>query len=247
MTGFLQHPLAYGVLAIGPGLLWLYAFYRLDEHEPEPVRLLLRTFALGGLVLSPAVALEAWLLPRVLGQSGPIWLAGLDTSELALGLFAVVAPVEELLKFGAAWLAVGRHPEYDEPVDGVVYMAAAGLGFSTAENLYYLSTLGPSQLAARGVFSCFLHASCSGLVGYWWSEVRWKRRGPVALVSALAAAILAHGMFDLVAFGAPGNAFLILALFLVVLDLALMARISDALDRSPHRPDAPPDEGALAD
>jgi RsiW-degrading membrane proteinase PrsW (M82 family) len=198
-------------------------------------------------MISPAVALEAWLLPLVTGEPAPIHLTTLDMGPLALGVFGVVAPVEEVLKFVAAWLAVGRHPEYDEPVDGVVYMAAAGLGFSTAENVYYISALGPTELAARGVFSCFLHASCSGLVGYWWSEVRWRRRGHVAMVSALAAAILAHGLFDLVAFGAPGNAFLVLALFLTALDLALMARISDALDRSPHRPEAPPDIDALAD
>ena len=164
MTSYLTHPVAYTALAIVPGLLWLYAFYRLDEHEPEPVRLILRTFALGGLMISPAVALESWLLPIVTGEPAPIHLATLELGPLALGIFGVVAPVEELLKFAAAWIAVGRHPEYDEPVDGVVYMAAAGLGFSTAENVFYIGALGPTQLAARGVFSCFLHASCSGLV-----------------------------------------------------------------------------------
>lgn len=222
-------------LLYAPPLLWLYAFYRMDRHEPEPLWTLFRTFLAGMVAFGAAAAIEHRALPLVLGLEAPVRLTALPPGALALAAFAVIGPVEELVKFAAAWVSVGRDPEYDEPVDGVVYMAAAALGFSLAENLYLRDGLDTTQLAMRGVFSCFLHASCSGLVGYWWSEYRYARKGVTALISALCAAAICHGLFDLVAFGAPRGAFLALASFLALLDMALMHRVSDALARSPYR------------
>lgn len=219
-----------------PGLLWLYAFYRLDRYEPEPASLLARTFILGALALGPALGLE------VLGMqilTGPGDVAGLQDLPLIQQIplvLLVIAPTEELVKFFAAWLSVGQDPEYDEPVDGVIYLVAAALGFSTAENLYYMASLPPAALATRGVFSCFLHASTSGLVGFWWSEHRFRGRSLMVLPGALLLATLAHGVFDLIAFSSYRYTFFALALLLTGLDLILTARIGQALENSPFRP-----------
>lgn len=226
----------FGMLALVPGLAWLYAFYRLDRYEPEPAALLLRTFALGGLALAPAILLEVAGLRALFGPEVSRYLVDLTGEQRTLALFVVVAPVEELLKLLAAWVSMGRHAEFDEPMDGVVYMAAAGLGFSTAENLYYLCQLTPTTMLLRGVFSCFLHASCSGLIGFWWSEVKFHGRSRLTLAAAVAAAVVVHGLFDQVAFSQYRSPFLVLAFFLVVLDAALMARVGQALERSPFRP-----------
>jgi RsiW-degrading membrane proteinase PrsW (M82 family) len=219
-----------------PGLLWLYAFYRLDRYEPEPAWLLARTFCLGALALGPALGVEILGMQILTGPGGVDSIQNLSLQARLPLLFLVVAPVEELAKFFAAWLSVGNDPEYDEPMDGVIYLVAAALGFSTAENLYYISRLPPAALATRGVFSCFLHASASGLVGFWWSEHRFQGRSVWVIPGALLAACLVHGLFDLIAFSDYRYTFFALAVFLALLDLALMKRIGQALEQSPFRP-----------
>jgi RsiW-degrading membrane proteinase PrsW (M82 family) len=238
------HLAAYALLAVVPGLLWLYVFYRLDRYEPEPASLLARTFLLGGLALGPAMGLEALGSELILDPGGGDILQNLALSSRLLVIFLVVAPIEELLKFGAAWLSVGQDPEYDEPMDGVIYLVAAALGFSTAENLYYLSILPPAALATRGVFSCFLHASTSGLVGYWWSQQRFHGRPRWGIAVALLGASLAHGVFDAVAYSDYRYTFFVLAGLLAVLDLVLTYRIGQALEDSPFRPEGEGEEAA---
>ncbi len=232
---------AYAALAIVPGLVWLYAFFRMDRFEPEPLGLLLKTFVVGGLALFPALYAEKILLTQGLGLPSSLVLANLSSLDLFKVCFLVVAPLEEILKFLAAWICVGNNPEYNEPMDGLIYLVAAGLGFSTAENLYYLSSLNVGSLAVRGIFSCFIHAMCSGLIGYGWSEVRFRNRSLFALWLAILTAILSHGLFDFIAFGARRSAFFVMALVLVLLNGVVMREVADALRRSPFRPDSEDD------
>lgn len=224
----------YGAVAILPGLAWLYYFYRLDRYEPEPAAVLARTFLLGALALLPAWALERWLLGEFMGIRGG--LVGLERGRLLAAAFLVVGPVEECFKFLAAWISVGRSPEYDEPMDGVVYAAAAALGFATAENLYYVATSGVGVMLGRGLFSCFLHASCTGLMGYAWSRVRFGGRPQSRLLVAWLGAVVVHGAFDFVAFDQGQGTLLVLGVVLVGIDAALTARIARALRDSPFRP-----------
>lgn len=45
-------------LGSAPALLWLIYFYRRDRFEPEPIRLVLKTFAWGAFGIVPAAAIE---------------------------------------------------------------------------------------------------------------------------------------------------------------------------------------------
>lgn len=224
----------YGALALVPGLAWLYYFYRLDCYEPEPAALLARTFALGGLVVFPAFLIERTLLDLLVDQP-MTYLGDLDRTTLAYAAFLVIAPVEETLKFAAAYASVANSPEYDEPMDGVVYAAAAALGFATVENVFYMATSGARVLIGRGLFSCLLHASATGVMGYAWSQLRFQGKPRSRLVIAWLGAVVAHGFFDLVAFGSERAAMLKLGIVLVVVDAALSARIARALQASPFR------------
>lgn len=232
--------LAQAALGTLPGLAWLLYFYLQDRYQPEPPRLILGTFALGGLMVLPAAGLEARLLPLVTGGTS---LVGLDLQVLALGTLLVVGPVEELLKFAAAWLSVAHSPEFDEPVDGVVYATAAALGFSTVENIWYMATTSSSVLLGRSVFSCLLHASTSGLVGYAWGQARFLGKPRSRIAGALAAAILLHAGYDFLAFGGFPQALVGMGALLILADAVLTVRISRALRASPFRPD---DEGGAA-
>jgi len=98
-------------------------------------------------------------------------------------LVIFLALTEEVFKFFAAWLAVGRRKELDEPIDAMIYMIAAALGLATIENFFILSDLMSaggivavnelsSIIVLRFVGATFLHAIASGLVGYYWAKSR---------------------------------------------------------------------------
>ena len=50
------------------------------------------------------------------------------------------AAIEEILKFGAAYFVALRARVFDEPLDAIVYMVTAALGFSAFENALFLLT-----------------------------------------------------------------------------------------------------------
>lgn len=155
--------------AVVPGLAWLFFFLKEDIH-PEPKRLILYTFGMGVLVSVPIIMVQ------VAGQA-----LILSTIESIIILILFLALVEETFKFLAAYVSVGKHPAFDEPVDAMIYMIVAALGLATAENLFVLADLvGTKGLVAfteivdiavlRFVGATFLHALTSGLVGYYWAR-----------------------------------------------------------------------------
>ncbi len=121
------------LLAFAPGVFWLWWVYRRDRWEPEPRGLVLRTFFWGMVATVPAVLLEL-LGAYALGSVLP----GSNLVVASVFMLAVVGPAEELCKFLAVRLRVYRHHEFDEPMDGIVYGAAAALGFASLENVGYL-------------------------------------------------------------------------------------------------------------
>ena len=66
-------------------------------------------------------------------------LAGVTAPmPMAIGCFLVIGPCEELAKFLAVRLFVYRNKEFNEPLDGIIYAAAAALGFASLENVLYV-------------------------------------------------------------------------------------------------------------
>lgn len=118
--------------AIAPGLFWTWLFRSRDWRQPEPWRLVARCFLLGALIAVPT-AIVISLAPA--GVSRSVGLAPL---------------VEEAAKLAVVWIAVWRNPAFDEPADGLVYAAAAGLGFATVEAVGYslVALLAPGALAS---------------------------------------------------------------------------------------------------
>ena len=180
------------LLGFAPGLFWLWFLRRKDDLEPEPKRLVVLVFA-GGCGAAMATwalrpALERWLLDG----SGP-WAAWIDA-------FVVTACAEELLKLSAFFLLAFWHREMDEPMDGIIYGAAAGLGFASIENAYYLQlTEQPAVLLGRAFTATLVHAACTGCLGFCLGMTRLGRRRPAAgLVAAgLVTVVLLHGAYDL--------------------------------------------------
>ena len=101
-------------LAFAPGIFWLWFFYKKDKWEPEPKRLIVETFIWGLLAVIPVAIVEYPFRSP--------WFAGA----------VVAAPIiEEFAKLLVVRLAVFKNAEFNEPMDGITYSAAAALGFAS--------------------------------------------------------------------------------------------------------------------
>lgn len=188
--------LGYVLLALAPGLFWLWFFIRGRTYRSKPRRLVAFGFFLGMLSTVPAAAIEVAVLDDARTGAG----AGLATAAAAM-LF-VVGPVEELSKFMAVRLGPFRSLYFDEPRDGLVYAVAASLGFASLENLVYIFQFGPEVMVVRAPLSTLAHVifgSFWGLALGMQAQNDQRARG-LWLVGGLVVAAAAHGVFNILLF-----------------------------------------------
>lgn len=212
-------------LALAPAVFWLWYFYRRDKFEPEPKILVLKVFFWGMLVTFPIAVIEG--IPPI--------------NELVLAV--IVAPiVEEVGKYLVVVKTVYRNPEFNEPMDGIVYAASAALGFAAIENVLYITQVylkSPlDEIVAVYVLRALLSVPGHALFSSIWGYVlgRGKFEAPmwrVGLVTGgLVLAICLHGCFNLFLIDAPVFAIGMLVL-IPVLWVLLNRNITDAQRRSP--------------
>ena len=196
--------LGFVLIAFAPGLFWLWFFLRQDVYRPEPRRLIALTFLLGCLSTVPA------LIGEVIFLGDADLVEGASLSAVAAGMLLVVGPVEELCKFGAVRLKPYRSLYFDEPMDGLVYAAAASLGFASLENLAYVAAFGPAVMVARAPLSTVAHLVFGSIWGYALGVHHasgYNRTGLVVVSLVLAA--FAHATFNIAAFAFPLGAVLL--------------------------------------
>jgi len=187
--------ITFGVL---PSIIWLLFYLRKDVH-PEPKLQVLKIFFYGMLIALPAVFLERGLFEEFKKiPLSPFFRTLLNT-------FVGVALIEEVLKYLVVKEKVLNDPEFDEPIDAILYMMIAALGFAASENILILFQLRSflfsqalSVLALRFLGATFLHALSSGTVGFWLAlsfldHRREKLRLPIL---GLGMATLLHGLFN---------------------------------------------------
>ncbi len=187
--------LAIVLVALAPCVFWLWMIYIWDKCKPAPKSLLIRTFFFGMGIAIPVAIIESTIVSRLIaGQP-------LAVSTAAYVAFVVAGVTEETGKFLVVRLSAYPSPHFDEPEDGLVYSAAAALGFAALENIIYLFSFGWQVILVRGLVSNLAHVLFSSLWGY-----------PLALTKlgiiknkymtwfGLAAAMIAHGAFDFLFF-----------------------------------------------
>ncbi len=192
------------MLATIPASLWLAFFHLQDRHEPEPTHFVVGVFFLGMLVAAPL----ADFLVGQLAPAEPLAQASLApfSPERIVRAVLVVGLAQELCKYAVVRYTVYTSPEFDEPMDGVVYMMAVGTGFAVWTNYHRLQGLGGSVFlsigAAQAVVITLAHASFAGALGYVLGRARFTRRRPlsrgVLLFVGLLGAALLNGQFTLV-------------------------------------------------
>ncbi len=181
------------LLAVLPTALYGTLIWWLDRYEKEPLALVAIAFTWGA---APAIAL-AVLVELVLA---------VPLAHSPLGPYSArwsLAPlVEEPLKAVALLgLFTWARREIDGPLDGIVYGALVGFGFSMTENaIYFLHAPDPSALfLLRSVLFGLNHAFFSAVVGLAFGAVRYWHVRPLkalAITAGLAGAVLFHGLHN---------------------------------------------------
>lgn len=179
----------YGMLGFLPGVVWLLFFLQEDSKRSEPKRLIASTFVWGGLVtfivLPLQIAAKYFLLAGGVMDGNPFHV------------FALAA-IEEFLKFLAVFFWISGRKEFDEPIDAMVYMVVASLGFATVENVATVlrATSAPELLTLRFIGATLLHSLASGIVGYYWARGIVLRRMWGYIVGGILVASLFHTVFN---------------------------------------------------
>ena len=237
------------LVAFGPALLLLFYFAFRDRFEPEPEEQLARVVHAGIWAAFVAAGVE-------LGLEFLLFL----NDEFAQAV--VIAPlVEEPAKLLAVLLTVYRTKDFNEPMDGIVYAAAAALGFAAAENFFYLlEALGVElgaiegeagfvpTLVVRTLLSVPGHALFTALPGaaLGIGLIPALQDSPATrqllLLGGLGLAMVSHGLFNYITFVSE-NLWIAVALLSVqalVLWGVVHLLMAWALAHSPFRPAGEP-------
>lgn len=190
--------------AFVPSLLYLVWIRNTERYGREPYGRLLRIFIYGA-TLSVFVAVVLELLTMALLDMNierVYEILGRHPSLTSLILAVVIAPLAEELAKG---LGVFRHRRFMSDIeDGIIFGAAAGLGFAATENLLYESNAyfadGASAFIAtaivRSLSSALIHATSSAVMGL---GIARSARGQRSWVPYYFAAVIIHAAFNLAA------------------------------------------------
>jgi len=185
------------VLGLLPSFGWLVFYLQEDIRHPEPKKLIFYTFLAGAFstifVLQLQIYVDKFLLRNII-------------TPYTLGAFLILGTIEEVAKFIATYLVVGRRKELDEPIDAMIYMIVSALGFAAVENIASIfkvingldTTIGPVEtITLRFIGATLLHTLSSGLIGYYWGlAMAQKNKLSNYLTRGLIWAILLHTIFN---------------------------------------------------
>jgi hypothetical protein len=177
-----------------------------------------------------------------MGSAILLAMLGKTTTYKLAELWLVVGPVEEFVKMSAVLVFAYRRKEFDEPSDGVIYAAAAALGFAALENVIYLARHGEQIIMLRGIFANSGHALDAAIWGIALSKAKAapniasKRAGIIALGWLAAAAV--HALYDTFCFLGGKSIVATLAMlivFMIGMFIYVEIRLIRQVLKSPHR------------
>ncbi len=184
-----------------PALFWLWLWLKEDYRHPEPRRRIAATF-LAGMLAVPLVLPFERIVYKHFSYSVP-------------ATFLLWAILEELFKFIAAGIAALRSKDDDEPIDDVIYLLTAALGFAACENILFLinPAIGGSlkQILIVGnlrfLGTSLLHTVSTAMVGVFIAFSFYENKLHKALhwSAGLILAIILHTCFNLLIIRNNGN------------------------------------------
>lgn len=221
-----------------PSIIWLVYWLRKDTH-PEPKVLITKVLLLG-IMLSPlAIVLELMFVQLVAR------FLMLSSAALSSGpwFYLWAAFAEEVTKYLVVYFVVLRSPEFDEPVDAMIYMLTAALGFAAMENILVINrVIGDGMSATIGIWglrfagATLLHALSSALLGYFialaWFYFKYRK---TLFIIGLALATVFHWTFNLFISQMHQSASLVFSTLLLMVMAFLISALFDKIQERTDR------------
>ncbi|MDD5430763.1 MAG: PrsW family glutamic-type intramembrane protease [Candidatus Pacebacteria bacterium] len=177
------------ILGLLPSLAWL-VFYLKEDPHPEPKKIIFLVFLAG--MISTFIALGFQIVTND-------WAIDHGIEKYSVLSFLMLGVIEEILKFGAAWIVALKFKDYfDEPVDAMIYMIVAALGFAAVENIAAAVQMKMPVIettSLRFIGATLLHTLSSGLMGYYWAVSVIKNKKSFLLIGLFAATVF-HTIFN---------------------------------------------------
>lgn len=176
-------------LALAPGVaIGLYIYWK-DEHEREPIGLLVKSFFLG-VASTILTLLISWSINTIIA------IDHASVAQEAVHAFILVALIEEFSKFIFVRWVLYPNPNFNEPYDGIVYAVTVSLGFAGLENILYVWDGGFEVAVIRMFTAVPAHATFGALMGYFLGIAKFQHKKEHYSLYALGVATLFHGAYD---------------------------------------------------
>jgi len=171
-------PLFIAVLGgIIPSLIWLWFWLKEDLESPEPRGLVALSFFAGMAVVYFVLPLQKFVIASLdssvhIAEIIALKLSLLPPTEQTVQI-TLWAIIEEFAKYATVFFVAFKTRFFDEPIDAVIYLITASLGFAAMENaLYILKDIGQGggvqallDSNLRFVGATILHTVSSAVVG----------------------------------------------------------------------------------
>ena len=197
-----------------PSLIWLWFWLKEDRLHPEPKLRIMLGFLLGMTSVFIVLPIEKAIYHIPWG----------GISILTVLLWA---STEEIFKYLAGYFGALRGKDLDEPIDAIIYMITAALGFSALENALFLSNLIDVGLFSESIITgnsrfigaTLLHVASSASIGVMMGLSFYKKPvfKKIFLFTGLSASIVLHTLFNLLIIKLESNIFLVFSGVWIVL------------------------------
>lgn len=192
-----------------------------------------------GMIIGPiAIILELFLRwainPMNFKEFIEIITSGIKDNYYLIAIVLFAPIVEECLKYAVVRFSVLKNSAFDEPLDAMLYMIIASLGFAAVENLLLIFQQPFNSFdrvislsAMRFISATFIHALCSGIVGYWLAKsIREPQKKFRLLAKGLALAIFFHACYNFLIWivdSSQNNTLVFIPLSMIFILISLMS------------------------
>jgi RsiW-degrading membrane proteinase PrsW (M82 family) len=207
-----------------PALLWLWFWLREDKLHPEPKGRIVVVFIAGMASVFLVLPLEKFIFTATL-------------SDISIITILLWASIEEISKFIVAYFMALKNKVADEPIDAIIYMITAALGFSALENALFLfnsidvGLLSQSVITGNSRFlgATLLHVASSAAIGVMAGLSYYKKSSvkKFFLFTGIGISILLHTVFNLLIIKLKSDLFFVFAgvWILIVLLIVLIEKV----------------------
>ncbi len=221
-------------VALLPAILLLLYIWKKDPQK-EPTGQLVKAVLWGVAICIPIGFVELGIQEVLFGGKMPT-----DLWSSTAQAFLLAAVPEEAAKLFALWLILRKNPYFDEHFDGIVYAVCVGLGFAAIENVFYVLQSEEEWLTVgivRSLLAVPGHYAFAVLMGFYYSLYHFVDHSKKTAVCILLVPVIAHGIYDAIAFigvvsaAIGGISFLVLVLFCIKMHKVAKKKIVAQIER----------------